>query len=78
MTALTLGWDSKDYINTTGRFAGLVYFVIKKYWGGDRISIIATEEWADMDESNQFFKDNKDVTKKYYNELMEECPENKW
>ncbi len=73
MTAESLGWDSKRGINTTGRFAGLLYFTINDRWNGDKIRIIALEHW-EHDDQDKFYKENKDITKEMYGLMKIEFP----
>ena len=75
--ANSLGWDSKKNINTTGRFSGLLYFLINDYWNGDRIHIIALE-YQDYEVSEKFYKENKDITVEAYSELKESMPNEEW
>jgi len=69
----TLGWDSKKLINTTGRIANMLYFLINTKWNGDRIHIISIEH-RDFEEMENFEKENKDISKQVYEELKEAFP----
>lgn len=75
--ANSLGWDSKRYINTTGRFAGLLYYIIEKRWGGNKIRIISLELW-EYEDKEEFYNKHEDVTKQVYDEMMCEYPEERW
>jgi hypothetical protein len=74
VTATTIGWDSKRRINTTGRFAGIIYYLISGRWNGSRIKVISLEHW-EYDDREDFYKENRDITKEVYKELCKEFPE---
>jgi hypothetical protein len=71
---LSLGWDSKRFINIDGRLSSLLYFLISGRWNGHKIKIFSLD-LLDEDEKSHFYDSNIDVSKRSYDDLCSEFPE---